>query len=244
MTEPPKDTGQKSKWSHLWHPESDSTPEQPDHPAAPLTLQGKFPDLFEASTDYLVVVDVPDFLYLQIPGSGDPRKGKDYRRAVEAAYEISLGINILPSKGAQIQGFYQYEVPPLEAHFSMASEFFYIDKPEQWQWWVGIIQPGFVNEKLVAQVAAAHELQRHNPALQAAKLGWVSGGRAAQMLHVGPAENVPQTYEKLRGLMKAKNLTATNGFSEVYTERQGPVPQTIIRQRMAGTQVAAQVSPK
>ncbi len=61
------------------------------------------------------IVKVSTMNYIAIRGSGDPNiEGGDYKAAIGLLYAIAFTIKMSKKGGHQIEGFFDYVVPPLE----------------------------------------------------------------------------------------------------------------------------------
>ena len=61
------------------------------------------------------IVTVPSMNYIAVRGSGDPNtEGGDYKAAIGLLYAIAFTIKMSKKGGHQIEGFFDYVVPPLE----------------------------------------------------------------------------------------------------------------------------------
>lgn len=61
------------------------------------------------------IVDVPSANYLAVRGKGNPNEeGGDYKKAIEMLYSVAYTLKMSPKNGRNINGFFDYVVPPLE----------------------------------------------------------------------------------------------------------------------------------
>ena len=61
------------------------------------------------------IVTVPKMNYLAVRGSGDPNEeGGEYKEAIKLLYGIAFTIKMSKKGGYQIEGYFDYVVPPLE----------------------------------------------------------------------------------------------------------------------------------
>ncbi|MCI5144958.1 MAG: hypothetical protein D3923_05370, partial [Candidatus Electrothrix sp. AR3] len=104
--------------------------------------------LYRPSAKKIVLVDVPEMNFLMIDGKGDPNSSQAFQDAVHALYPLAYALKFMVKKGAiKID----YGVLPLEGLWwtdDMAS--FSVEKKEDWQWTLMIMQPDFITREMVA----------------------------------------------------------------------------------------------
>lgn len=189
----------------------------------------EFPDLYLPKKKPSLV-DVPEMVFIQVEGKGNPNTSKAYADALELLYGLSYGIKmnlkfgkvpeeVLKGIGSEensavLEG--NYVVPPLEGLWWTVDGAFdgknLTDKDKLC--WISMIrQPDEVTEALFDW--AKEELQKKKPELDvtAAKLVRYREGLCAQLLHVGPYDAEPASIELLEA------FTAGEGYEEDFTER-------------------------
>ena len=61
------------------------------------------------------IVDVPRTNYIAVRGKGDPNEeGGAYKKAIEVLYAVAYTLRMSRKAGHEIDGFFEYVVPPLE----------------------------------------------------------------------------------------------------------------------------------
>ena len=108
-----------------------------------------------------------------------------------------------------------YVVPPLEALWwsEGGEEFDPVQRPEAVRWTVMVMQPDFIEAGHVAAGAKAvkskltAKKQPGNPALDELRLDALTGGRAAQMLYIGPYADMGPHIERLHRFIAAEGLS-------------------------------------
>lgn len=62
-----------------------------------------------------VIVDIPKMNYIAVRGKGNPNdEDGDYKKAIGLLYAIAFTIKMSYKGTRQIEGYFQYVVPPLE----------------------------------------------------------------------------------------------------------------------------------
>jgi len=65
------------------------------------------------------IISVPKMNYIAVRGSGDPNEeGGDYQTAIGLLYGIAYTIRMSKKGGHEIEGWFDYVVPPLEGFWS------------------------------------------------------------------------------------------------------------------------------
>lgn len=70
---------------------------------------------FYMPSKYSGIVEIPKMSFLAVPGKGDPnQEGGEYKRAMALLYSMAYTIKMSYKGTHQIEGFFEYVVPPLE----------------------------------------------------------------------------------------------------------------------------------
>ncbi|XCN73601.1 MAG: GyrI-like domain-containing protein [Candidatus Electrothrix aestuarii] len=140
--------------------------------------------LYKPSAKKVVLVDVPAMNFLMIDGQGDPNSSQAFQEAVAALYPLAYTLKFMVKKG---ETGVDYGVMPLEGLWwsdDMAT--FSVDKKEDWQWTLMIMQPEYISEDMVATAREEVARKKNPSALSQVRFASFQEGRAAQTLHVGP----------------------------------------------------------
>ena len=128
-----------------------------------------------------VLVDVPRMNYIAIEDSEDSDwEGDTQEQAIKVLYAVSYTLSMSFLYNHQIEGFFRYDVPPLETFWRQGEGF-----NRGVLYWIGAIRlPDFVTEEdfnwAVQTVAQAKGLDTG-----AAKLMTVDEGKCIHMMYVG-----------------------------------------------------------
>ena len=61
------------------------------------------------------ILTVPPMHYITVSGQGDPNEaGGLYQQAIQLLYAVAYTLKMSPKAGYQMEGFFDYVVPPLE----------------------------------------------------------------------------------------------------------------------------------
>jgi hypothetical protein len=172
-----------------------------------------------------VLVDVQPALYAVVDGHGNPNDNPEFQAATQALYSVSYSIKMLPKKGIQPEGYYQYTVFPLEGLWDMGSH----DVPaaetgqkspldkDQFVWRIMIRQPDFVTRELFDMVKDMSAKKKDAPDLSGVKLETITDGLSVQMTHVGSYDSEPASFAKMDKFCASEGLVRTGRtHREIY----------------------------
>jgi hypothetical protein len=161
------------------------------------------------------LVDVPEMVFLQVVGSGDPNDPEgEYVRALELLNALSYTIKMAPKGGHTPEGYIEYAVPPLEGLWEFgdgAADLATADKG-QFRWTAMIRQPEFVTDG-VLDWAAGEVFRKKKLDASRARLARFREGLCVQCMHIGSYASEPRTVERMHAYLEANGFLCD--FSEV-----------------------------
>lgn len=168
-----------------------------------------------------VVVDVPDMKFIAIEGSGNPNDPDgDYQKAVGILYSVAYTLKMSYKTEYQIDGFFEYVVPPLEGlWWSAGANPDDFTNKAAFRWLAMIRVPDFVKGDDVEW--AKHEIFRKK-GIDSASLKFITlkEGLCVQMLHVGPYDTEPATLGVVNRFIETngyvKDINETRRHHEIY----------------------------
>lgn len=140
------------------------------------------------------IIDVPAACFIAVRGSGDPNEvDGEYANALTAIYSVAYTLKMSYKGSRDIEGFYQYVVPPLEGFWwqENVKGVDYAHK-EQFQWISLIRLPEFVTRE-VLEWAKDSVKKKKKIDTDAVMYFEYHEGLSVQSLHVGPYDNEPAT---------------------------------------------------
>ena len=147
-----------------------------------------------------VIVDVPEFKFLSIRGTGNPNSA-DFARRVEALYTIAYGIRMSQRAGFEPAEFFEYTVYPLEGVWDLSEEgrkqYDGAVNKDELVYQLMIRQPAFVRQELFDEVLARAKAKTANPLLEEVVFEKLQEGRCAQLQHMGSFDDEPVSFAKL-----------------------------------------------
>jgi len=175
---------------------------------AKMDYKKEFKDLYLPGKEPCLV-EVPSIQFAMIDGKGDPNS-QHFQDAVEALYSISYGIKMMPKKGPEPDGYFDYTVPPLEGLWWIVGEhgFSFTDRLN-WRWTAMIRQPEFVTEELFSRVKEEVGKKRKNELLEDVRFDSFEEGLCVQIMHIGPYSQEPETVDRLDSFISQNNLRST-----------------------------------
>lgn len=160
------------------------------------------------------LVEVPPMNYVAVRGSGNPNEEDgEYQQAIGLLYGIAFTIKMSKKGDHQIDGYFDYVVPPLEGLWWMkgGGEIDYRHK-ERFQWISMIRLPDFVKEedfRWACQEAAA----KKKTDCSKTEFFPYQEGLCVQCLHLGSYDDEPAVLE---GMDK---FAVESGYEPDFAER-------------------------
>lgn len=184
------------------------------------------------------LVTVPPANYIAVRGKGNPNEeGGAYQQAVGVLYSVAYTLKMSYKGGRQIDGFYDYVVPPLEGFWWQdgVDGADYTDK-ESFNWISVIRLPDFITEDDFVWAVAEAERKKKLDCKSAEFLS-IDEGLCVQIMHVGPYDDEPATVAVMDDFLKKNgyvtDITDSRLHHEIYlSDARRVAPQqwkTVIR---------------
>lgn len=146
------------------------------------------------------IVDVPQMTFLMVDGAGNPNdEDGDYAHAVQALYSLCYTIKMSSKAGAELNGFFEFAVPPLEGLWDFpVDQFDGIHVPKDALTWTSMIRmPEFVTAETLDW--ARTEVGRKKPDVKTSgvRLGSWREGLSVQIMHIGPYDTEPESVARM-----------------------------------------------
>ena len=159
------------------------------------------------------IVNVPRMNYLAVRGKGDPNtEGGEYKQAIGLLYGVAFTIKMSKKGGRNIEGFFDYVVPPLEGFWWQegAAGVDYAHK-ENFRWISVIGLPDFVTEEDF-DWAVTEASRKKKADFSRVEFFTYDEGLCVQCMHIGSYDDEPATVE----LMHA--FAAEQGYEPDITD--------------------------
>ncbi len=167
------------------------------------------------------IVTVPSMNFIAVRGSGDPnQEDGEYRQSIGLLYGIAFTIKMSKKGDHQIEGYFDYVVPPLEG-FWWQDGVNGIDyaRKEDFQWISVIRLPDFVTEddfRWAVDEAAKKKKQDFSKV----EFLTVEEGLCVQCMHIGSYDDEPVTVAMMHEFMEqqgyALDITDKRMHHEIY----------------------------
>ena len=184
------------------------------------------------------IVTVPKVNYIAVRGRGDPNKEDgEYKAAIELLYAVAYTIKMSKKGDRQIEGYFDYVVPPLEGFWWQdgVNGVDYSHK-EAFNWISLIRLPDFVTEEDF-RWAVDEAAKKKKQDFSKAEFLTVEEGLCVQCMHIGPYDDEPATVSRMHEFMEQQgyvlDITDKRLHHEIYlSDTRKTVPEklkTVIR---------------
>ena len=167
------------------------------------------------------IVTVPPMNYLAVRGHGDPNEeGGEYKEAIGLLYSIAFTIKMSKKGSRQIEGFFDYVVPPLEGFWWQdgVSGVDYARK-ENFNWISVIRLPDFVT-KADFDWAIEEATRKKKTDFSKVEFMQVDEALCVQCMHIGSYDDEPATVELMHQFMSEQgyelDINDTRRHHEIY----------------------------
>ena len=153
------------------------------------------------------LVDVPPANYIAVSGTGNPNdEGSEYKDSIGLLYGIAFTIKMSKKGGRQIEGYFDYVVPPLEGlWWSENGEVNYAHK-EAFHFISMIRLPEFVT-RADFDWAVAEATRKKKTDFSKVEFFHYEEGRCVQCMHIGPFDSEPLTIGKMKAFAEQQGLS-------------------------------------
>lgn len=160
------------------------------------------------------LVTIPAQNYIMLSGKGDPND-IDFSNRVGALYSLAYGVKSAYKAAPLREGIEDFAVYPLEGIWKK-TEGDRLEK-EKLKYTIMIRQPDFVTEDLVKEALEVVKRKKPNPLYKEIQYRTMDNGLCVEILHVGPYDNEPVSFEKMDQFADAQGLRRLeNSHREIY----------------------------
>ena len=160
------------------------------------------------------IVEVPSMNYIAVRGKGDPNdENGDYKKTIGLLYAIAFTIKMSKKGDHQIDGYFDYVVPPLEGFWWQKgkTEIDYSRKDDFC--WISLIRlPDFVKKEdfdwAISEAKAKKKIDFSN-----VEFLTYNEGLCVQCMHIGSYDNEPETVRLMN------EFAAKNGYALDITDK-------------------------
>lgn len=167
------------------------------------------------------IVDIPSMNYLAVRGSGNPNEeGSEYKQSIGLLYGIAFTIKMSKMGDHQIDGYFDYVVPPLEGFWWQDGvKGIDYDHKENFRFLSVIRLPDFVTKEDFAWALGEAERKKKT---DFSKVEWMTydEGLCVQCMHIGAYDDEPETIRLMHEFMEEQgyelDITESRYHHEIY----------------------------
>ena len=138
------------------------------------------------------IVNVPKANYIAVRGKGDPNEeGGEYKASIGLLYTIAFTLKMSKRTGHEIEGFFDYVVPPLEGFWWQEGvDGIDFTRKSEFQWISVIRLPDFIKKE---DFDWAVETAKQKKKMDCSKVEFltIDEGLCVQMMHIGSYDDEP-----------------------------------------------------
>jgi len=160
------------------------------------------------------IVDIPEMNFIAVRGSGDPNEESgEYKAAIGLLYGVAFTIKMSKKGDHQIDGYFDYVVPPLEG-FWWQNGIRGVDysRKEKFQWISVIRLPDFVTEEEFRWAVKEAEGKKQQ-SFSAVEFLTIKEGLCVQCMHMGAFDDEPATVTLM------DQYLLENGYENDFSEK-------------------------
>ena len=159
------------------------------------------------------IIDVPEMNFIAVRGIGNPNEeGGAYKEAIGLLYGIAFTIKMSKKGSHEIEGYFDYVVPPLEGFWWQEGiEGIDYTKKADFHWISVIRLPDFVTKEDFDWAVAEAEKKKGTDFSKVEFLT-IAEGMCVQCMHIGPFDDEPETVAKMDQFLEENGYE--NDFSE------------------------------
>jgi len=134
-------------------------------------------------------------------------------------YSLSYVIRMMPKRGYTPEGYFEYTVYPLEGLWDLTEKGRKLDRlnKDELLYTIMIRQSDFVTEEVVDKAFEIARKKEPHSLLDKVYFGTIEDGLSVQMLHIGPYDTEPQSFEMMKKFIEENNLEIkTLRHREIY----------------------------
>ncbi len=153
---------------------------------------------------------VPPYRYITIKGEGSP-DSQLFSDCIGVLFSLSYGIKMTMKKTVETPRAYEdYTVYPLEGVWDLnekgRSEYDGTFDKNNLVYKLMIRQPDFIEDKFFIEILELTKTKKPHPLLEQAVYETIEEGRCVQMMHLGPYDDEPESFEIMEKFCRKEEL--------------------------------------
>ena len=167
------------------------------------------------------IVDVPKMNYIAVRGQGDPNaEDGEYKQSIGLLYGIAFTIKMSKKGGRQIEGYFDYVVPPLEGFWWQEGICGIDYSHKEYFRWISVIRlPDFVTKEDFDWAVSEAERKKKTD-FSKVEFFTYDEGLCVQCMHNGSYDSEPATVELMHRFMQEQgyelDITDRRMHHEIY----------------------------
>lgn len=165
------------------------------------------------------IVTIPPMNFIAVRGMGDPNiEGGAYKQSIALLYGIAFTIKMSKRGSHQIEGYFDYVVPPLEGlWWQSGTDNIDYSRKEDFEWISMIRLPDFVTKQDFEWAAAEASAKK---GIDYSKVEFLAydEGLCVQCMHIGPYDDEPATIDAMDIFAKAQGFVPDMGETRRHHE--------------------------
>lgn len=140
------------------------------------------------------IIEIPQMNFLAVKGEGDPNiEDGEYKAAIGLLYGIAFTIKMSKKTGHNIEGYFDYVVPPLEGFWWQGdSNNIDYSRKEDFKWISLIRLPDFITKEDF-EWAIEEAARKKKSDFSKVEFLTYNEGTCVQCMHIGSYDNEPET---------------------------------------------------
>lgn len=165
------------------------------------------------------LIEIPNFKYFTIKGQCNPND-KAFEEYISVLYSLSYAVRMSYKWDNPPSDYYEYTVYPLEGVWDIADKSKYIpgvlDK-NNLAFELMIRQPSFLTEDLANHIIELTKQKKSHRLLEQIEFKTIHEGNCVHMLHLGPYDDEPKSFELMMQYCMKNNIRRTSmKHREIY----------------------------
>lgn len=159
------------------------------------------------------IIQIPEMHFIAVRGTGDPNdENGAYKKAIGLLYGIAFTIKMSKKGDHQINGFYDFVVPPLEGFWWQAGIMGFDPAHKEQLQWISVIRlPDFITQQDFHWAVSEAEKKKKQD-FSPVEYRTVTEGLCVQMMHIGPFDTEPGSIARMDAYLAEKGYVPD--FSE------------------------------
>jgi len=126
-------------------------------------------------------------------------------------YSLAYAVRMMPKQGYTPEGYFEYTVYPLEGLWDLTEKGRKLEtlNKDELVYTIMIRQPDFVTEDVVKRAFEHVRKKKPHPLLENVEFDTMEDGLSVQMMHVGPYDDEPRSFEMMKKFIEENNLEIT-----------------------------------